>query len=339
MRTRYCFIHEGEYDSGGDDRALDRLLSQIFPDPEVLDYMLCFLGSCLSGRVHEELIHFWTGLSNKQTGSNGKSTFVSLLLHTFGDYAACGHSSIITSKRESASSPNSAIIDLKRKRLVTFQEIDNENSINMPVIKAMTGNDMVTGRQLYKTQESFLPQWKLIVCANKLPPVSSDDGGTQRRLRNVPFESKFVGNPNDPKWRGMPNVFAIDYHLKSKLERYRLPMMHRLLDGYQRYVQLGELPVCEKIMAHTKSYFRQQNALYQFLIAHLTPKTNHRLAMRDLLTRYSFYNNSNTKPTLEEFLDTFHEYFPDTELIHEPSNNGWYVLGYTFVASEDALEI
>ena len=192
MTTGYNYEHV--YDAQDYHEELDLLLKQIFPDTDILEYMLCFLGSCLCGKVNEELIHFWTGLSNKQTGSNGKSTFVSLLLLTFGDYAMCGHSSIITSKRENSSSANSALMALKGVRLVTFQEIDDVNNINMPVIKSLTGNDTVSGRQLYKTQETFLPQWHLVVCANKLPPVSSDDGGTQRRLRNVLFESKFVDN-------------------------------------------------------------------------------------------------------------------------------------------------
>jgi P4 family phage/plasmid primase-like protien len=198
MSTNYDYVHTYDIPQKDYDE-LDELLRQIFPDEHILHYMLRFLGSCLSGYVNEELIHFWTGMSNKQTGSNGKSTFVSLLLLAFGDYASCGHSSIITSRRENSNSTNSALMSLKGKRLVTFQEIDNENAINMPVIKSLTGNDQITGRQLYKTQETFTPQWKLVVCANRLPPVSSDDGGTQRCLCNIPFESKFVKNTADPK--------------------------------------------------------------------------------------------------------------------------------------------
>ena len=328
MTTGYNYEHV--YDAQDYHGELDMLLQQIFPDTDILEYMLCFLGSCLCGKVNEELIHFWTGLSNKQTGSNGKSTFVSLLLLTFGDYAMCGHSSIITSKRENSSSANSALMALKGVRLVTFQEIDDVNNINMPVIKSLTGNDTVSGRQLYKTQETFLPQWHLVVCANKLPPVSSDDGGTQRRLRNVPFESKFVDNPKDAKWRHISNVYAVDYQLKNKLQYYKLPLMHRLIEGYQKYVTMNELPPCPKILAHTALYFKNQNMLYQFLWNTITPcpNKNTRIPLRDLILRMGA-----TVPGRHdeiELIDTIQEYFPDA-VIEKNEYNHHVLIGYAYI--------
>lgn len=333
LSTRYSFEHVYDmHECRSDFETLDNFLVQIFPDQDILDYMIAFLGSCLSGQVSEELIHFWTGLSNKQTGSNGKSTFVSLLLMTFGDYGTCGHSSIITTKRESSSSSNSAIMSLRGKRLVTFQEIDNENALNMPVLKSLSGNDMITGRQLYKTQESFLPQWKLIVCANKLPPVSSDDGGTHRRLRNVPFESKFVDNPLDPKWNGMTNVYPIDYQLKAKLERLRLPLMHRLIEGYQRYMQFSSLPPCAKIALHTAAYFKQQNAVYQFLKDTIVESIHGRIYIREILLRMGTMNGRHTE---QDIVDTLQHYYPEAVIIQGEHDRS-VLLGYALI---DTLSI
>jgi len=307
--TRYNYCHPYEIDPN-DDAALTELLRQIFPDDHIYNYMMCFLGSCLSGAVHDELIHFWTGLSNKQTGSNGKSTFVTLLLKVFGDYGATGHSSIITSKRESASSTNSALMSLKGKRLVTFQEIDNETMINMPVIKSITGNDEVTGRQLYQQQETFLPQWKLIVCANKLPPVSSDDGGTQRRLRNIPFESKFVADITHERWRGMLNIFPIDTSLKMRLDRYRMPLMNRLIAGYNEYKRLNTLPLCPKIIIHTETYLLENNMVYHFIKNNIVPKEGEYVKLKQIV---SCANNSNTSRQVykeEDVIDICKECFP-----------------------------
>ena len=317
MSTGYDYVHVFEYDD--DDPVfdeLDILLHRLFPDEHILNYMMCFLGSCLSGVVSEELIHFWTGLSNKQTGSNGKSTFVSLLLLTFGDYGDTGHSSIITSKRESPNNTNSALMKLKGKRLVAFQEIDNEGSINMPVIKSLTGNDQVTGRQLYKTQETFTPQWKLVVCANNMPPVSSDDGGTQRRLRNIPFESKFVPNIEDRKWQGMSNIFPVDYSLKMKLEKFRMPLMHRLIIGYNEYKRMGGLPVCHKILSHTSHYFQQHNLIYQFINKNLVVSQGSKILVREII--HLINNSPMTKAgnvyTEEDVVETCREFFPNIVL-------------------------
>lgn len=326
----YNYVEPYDEQVLADTEILNALLSQLFPDPNVHEYMLCFLGSCLSGRVNEELIHFWTGLSTKQTGSNGKSTFVTLLLQTFGQYASCGHASIITNRRESSNCANSALMALKTKRLVTFQEIDNENSINMSVIKGLTGNDVVTGRQLYKSQETFLPQWKLVVCANKLPSVSSDDGGTRRRLRNVPFESKFVDDPRDPKWVGMCNVFRIDYHLKSKLDKLRIPFIHKLLEAYHRYIQMGELPSCAKIDAHTDAYFKKQNTIYQFLCETLEEQDQGQILIKDLLIRMNANGRcSGGGHNEEDVLETLRDYFP-TAKVGTNERGHTVLLGYIF---------
>ena len=309
MSTKYDYIHTYDIPQKDFDE-LDELLRQIFPDEHILHYMMRFLGSCLSGYVNEELIHFWTGLSNKQTGSNGKSTFVSLLLLALGDYASCGHSSIITSRRENSNSTNSALMSLKGKRLVTFQEIDNENAINMPVIKSLTGNDQITGRQLYKVQETFTPQWKLVVCANRLPPVSSDDGGTQRRLRNIPFESKFVENIADPKWNGMTNIFAVDYTLKSKLQRYKMPLMHRLIYGYNTYIRMGLEP-CHKIISHTSHYFQQHNVIFQFMKNNITESFGTHILLREIVHHVNGLSAKQAVYSEEDIVETCRDSFPN----------------------------
>ena len=321
MSTKYHYIHP--YDVPEQDvKELDDLLHQIFPDDHILNYMMRFFGSCLSGSVFEELIHFMTGLSSKQTGSNGKSTFISLLLLTFGDYASTGHASIITSKRESANGTNSALMSLKGKRLVTFQEIDNDNSINMSCIKGLTGNDEVTGRQLYKLQETFVPQWKLVVCANKLPPVSSDDGGTMRRLRNIPFESKFVEDIHDVKWSGMTNIFQIDYTLKTKLTRYRMPLMHRLIIGYNEYRRNGGLPAVMKIQSHTTRYFESNNAIFQFLRNSILPKNGFHVLLREIV---HYLNTTavtkNCQYTEDDIIETIRDSFNEMTVTQMSEND------------------
>jgi len=56
------------------------------------------------------------------------------------------------------------------------------------------------------------------------------DRGTWRRVRLIPFESKFV-NPGD-KEIGQPNVFLKDMNLNAKLKRWRVPFFSRLVHIY-----------------------------------------------------------------------------------------------------------
>ena len=184
--------------------------------------MITTLSSCLDGRNKEETLSFWTGVSSKQTGSNGKSTLCNLLASAFGEYFLNGHPSIITGKIEKAQCANPAVHSLKDKRLVVFQEIETEDdnstaTVNMAKLKSYTGNDVsISARTLYKKQEDFRPTFQVVICLNNLPKLSTVDGGTKRRVRNIPFKSKFVDNVDDEKWEKLQNVNEIDRSLKQK---------------------------------------------------------------------------------------------------------------------------
>ena len=79
-----------------------------------------------------------------------------------------------------------------------FQEIETEDdnstaTVNMAKLKSYSGNDVsITARTLYKKQEQFKPTFQIVICLNKLPKLSTVDGGTKRRVFNVPFESKLL---------------------------------------------------------------------------------------------------------------------------------------------------
>ena len=77
-----------------------QFLREVFPDNDLHEYMLTTLSSSLDGENREETLSFWTGISSKQTGSNGKSTLCNLLSAAFGDYFLNVHPSITTGNFE-----------------------------------------------------------------------------------------------------------------------------------------------------------------------------------------------------------------------------------------------
>jgi len=171
----------------------------------------------------------------------------------------------------------------------------------------MTGNDLITGRNLYQSQESFLPQWHLIICANKLPRVSTDDGGTRRRIRNIPFESKFVEDID--AFDTIPNVYRIDYELKSKLPSYKLVFMKLLIQYYDIYKKNRYLlPSCRKIEMHTEQYFKNNDITYNWLME-ITEKDDDNfiykkeiLRLRPMTVRNVFMNTNEFVEEIEKHL-------------------------------------
>ena len=79
-----------------------------------------------------------------------------------------------------------------------FQEnkTEDDNStatVNMAKLKSYSGNDVsITAHAFNKKREQFKPTFQIVTCLNKLPKLSTVDGGTKHRVHNVPFESKFV---------------------------------------------------------------------------------------------------------------------------------------------------
>ena len=255
-----------------DKKVLDGVLDQIFPDPEIRDYMLMFTASCLSGEVNGEYMHFFTGTSNWQNGSNGKSYYDGLCASTLGQYWAGGHPSLLLKSREDPNACNTALTALKGKRMVTFQELDTSNGakLNMAVVKNLVGNDMISARGIQaKKATIFKPQYHMAVCLNDIPPMSQDDGGSRRRIVVVPFLSKFVDNPEDPEYAGLKKgkfkkVHQVDRSLASR--DLRLPFMWKLMDYYEKYVKAGKKLIQTDSIKHaTDLYFKKQDIVGEWV--------------------------------------------------------------------------
>lgn len=239
---------------------IETFIEQVFPDPDVRHYMKKYLGSCIAGNNKHELMCFWTGLDSRQTGANGKSTLCTLLKLTLGDYYLPGNAALISSDRGDPKAPNPALRDFKNKRFIAFQEV--EKRINMNQLKELTGNDTIRVRTLFKEPETFEPSWNIIVCCNNVPDLSSDEGGVRRRVRKIPFESKFVDNVHDEQYEGIPNVFPINTDLKNCLDKWKSSFMHLLIHWYHTlYVTegLGYDTTPKKIKDFTDDLFNEQH--------------------------------------------------------------------------------
>ncbi len=263
LSTTYDF---SQYVSQSDHEFVTNLFRQIYPNDDVFRYVFRFCASMLTGRVLEEHIHFLTGMNSVQTGANGKSTLDTFLSKILGEYAIVGHPSLLTGARESANQANSALMSIRMKRLVSFQEVNDNGggkmTLNMSIIKGLTGGDAQSARDLHEKQgRPFEPTWKIIVSANKLPPMSGDDGGARRRIRDIPHESKFVDNPDDPQYAGMENIFKKDVTIKERIKNDRglhLAFLQILLREHVEWRRHG-LTVCERVERHTLKYINEQD--------------------------------------------------------------------------------
>ena len=96
---------------------------------------------------------------------------------------------------------------------------------------------------------------KLFMMCNKLPPVTTMDRGTWRRIRVIEFVSKFV-LPDHPEYlEGRPNVFLIDPMMDKKLRAWREPFLALLVHIYENeYIPFGLNPVPAVVMKACDKY-------------------------------------------------------------------------------------
>jgi phage/plasmid-associated DNA primase len=187
-----------------------------------------------------------------------------LHLKSLGDYACISPVSLITGKRENASSANSALASIRNKRCVIMQEPAATDQIQVDIMKSLTGGDRISTRELNSSQIEFKPMAKLFLATNKQPGLSDTDGGTIRRLKITEFVSRFVENPDPENRKKGIYEFKIDKELKSKLENYHCIFMNILLEYYKLYRQDGLKPP-ESVIRVTKKFEMDNNIIKQFI--------------------------------------------------------------------------
>jgi len=206
-------------------------LSQIIPDIDVRNYAIKFVAKCLSGENRDEEFNIWTG-----SGGNGKSKLVELIQLSLGEYACNLPVALLTQKRKASGAAAPEMARTRGKRFVFMQEPDVNETLNVGEMKEITGNDKIQARGLYKEPFEFTPQFKLLLMCNQLPEIPSNDDGTWRRLRAVPFISRFV-KPDDVDLK--LNRYPIDKQLKKKLPFWIIPFMSILFEEWKDYDENG----------------------------------------------------------------------------------------------------
>jgi P4 family phage/plasmid primase-like protien len=223
-----------------DDPSIGGILDffkKLFPRPDLREYTLTLMASCLEAANREQAYYFMTGI-----GSNGKSKLVELMRYVLGDYLTSLSTTAITRKRPDSGAANPDIIKIKNKRMIIMQEPDPNEPLNTSRMKQFSGEDDVEARGLFQDQETFKITGKLFMSCNKLPPVHTMDNGTWRRIRVLSFESMFVDS-GDTRYDPSKNIFYKDYTLDAKLKSWRQSFLSLLLHYYEtRYLKTGLNP-------------------------------------------------------------------------------------------------
>ncbi len=240
-------------------QELDDFFCKVFPNPDLRGYMWRLIASCLEGSNKEQCFYIWIGI-----GGNGKSKLVELIRMTLGDYVTSLQATAVTRKRPDAGAANPEIIAIRNKRFIYLQEPDEREPLNTSRIKQMSGEDMVEARGLFEDQTRFKVVGKMHMMCNRLPPIQSMDRGTWRRIRVIPFVSKFV-DPTSAEIDASKHVYPRDDYLDSKMLKWRDAFFSRLVWVYEKeYLKTGLAPVPNVVMQASEQYKESFDSFSKF---------------------------------------------------------------------------
>ena len=271
-------------------RIMDEIndfMNKLFPEKELCNYMWDHLSSTLIGTAANQTFNMYIGI-----GQNGKSVLVNLMEMVLGDYKGDVPLTLVTEKRGKVGGLTPEIVELKGIRYAVMAEPQKGDKINEGMMKTLTsGKDRLQGRAPYMPKTiSFLPQFKLVVTCNVFMEVKSNDHGTWRRIRAVPFKSLFTNNPvQDDKEK--PFQFQLDEYIDEKFDSWKEVFAAMLVK--RAFETNGMVKDCGIVLAKSNEYRQSQDYISEFINDRVIRDPNGRIKKMELNSEFTIWYGSN----------------------------------------------
>ena len=250
------------------NKEIHKFFNDIFSNPKIKNYFLLILSSMMEGYNYDNIVMLWEGY-----GANGKGKVRNLMDATFKDYSGEITSSYISNKIvENPKSPDPQMVQSFQKRWIYISE---PKSIDCDTFKRLSGMDPIPSRQLYSNKTvRCVPQFQFNLQINNTNNMRLDDptSGCKRRLRVIPFDTKFKDNP-DPN---NPNEKQKDKNIEQKFKFWRMEFFHILLEYYYKYKKIKSIdeitPKC--IWELSDQFINESNPYSEFIKEFVEPSNN-----------------------------------------------------------------
>ena len=263
-KTDYIYRNTG-YDAPApikDFSLIDKLLWSIFEDKEVCKYFLMTTAMSLHTNRFEKL-YVMTG-----NGRNGKGVLSSIIQKALGNYYLTGNNDLLTAK-DTQLNPTLAVAKGIRYLCVSEPacDVNGETKFNIPMVKKLTGRDIINVRGLFKDPLEYLPSFTMFISCNKQPTVDETNEAIKNRFRFIHFPFTFVDKPSRTFER------KIDVDLKDSIDNeteYRDTMICYLLHLVSQDYSTKKIKEPKKSKDFTKEYFNDNNDVGLFIDKYFT---------------------------------------------------------------------
>jgi P4 family phage/plasmid primase-like protien len=217
------------------------LLSSCGGDESLVEYMQWVMGGMLVAGNPQRLMWFLVGPSG-----SGKSTILKHIHAILGDYGGLLPAGLLVRGQRAAHETSTST--MKGRRFLYGSEINKGDRWDISMMKQLSGNEMISGRRMFRAPESFRIIGKVIIAGNETPMLGNVDSAVERRMRIINF--------HEPE--------ELDPKLDAKLEVEYPAILTWLIRGAHMYLTIDE-PECEAVRAGTQEYLEEENVVARFL--------------------------------------------------------------------------
>lgn len=248
-------------------------------DTDLQRYLKQFLGYCLTGETRERSLFVFYG-----NGMNGKSllsNFMEKLLLKKQFYTACSEDVLLETGKRNRGGATPELVALQSARLAVLNETGKREKLNEVRIKALTGGDTITCRDLYQTGRDmieFIPQCKYLMLTNNKPTFDADSRAMLDRLQLIPFSNRFS------KDETFDDKVMITY--KNHIFSY-------IVDGACEWYTIGKLHSTVSMKEAMNEWIQDVDIVHQFVSSECEKGTTLRVKPKDLYDAFTTFLNEN----------------------------------------------
>jgi putative DNA primase/helicase len=171
-------LHSPFRPEGKCERFRGHFAWQVDGDKEAGAFLALYLGYCLTGLRREQGL-----VINQGPGGCGKNLFWDTISAVMGPYAGiCPRGLLVKGRDDRYANNDYAVADLAGKRLMIQSETERGGYINEEMMKSVTGDRELKGRDPYAKYVTFQPQAKFVLVTNYWPNFRSLDRSMMRRI-------------------------------------------------------------------------------------------------------------------------------------------------------------
>jgi len=233
------------YDPEADCSHWEKAMKDWVPEKEARMFLQEFTGYCL---IPDTAMHKAVILTGD--GSNGKSTFLNVLINLFGRDNLSG----IPLHRFTGSAGRFETANIQGKLVNIMSDIDPTYLKETGVIKTMIAGEELRGEYKHGASFDFTPVVRLIFSANEIPKARDRTEAWYRRFEIVKFPNTF--RKDDPNF---------DPYLEEKLEKELPGILNWAIAGLKRLKENRNFTQSEMIKEAKREYERENDSVVAFI--------------------------------------------------------------------------